>query len=83
MRREERVSVQGPVKKQQPEGMSHRGADAKEKVCVPEIGLRFPASFVNFGFPMRDFFLMWVGGWVGRPGLARDPNAPPPPPKGP
>ena len=25
MRREERVSVQGPVKKQQPDGMSHRG----------------------------------------------------------
>ena len=27
MRREERVSVQGPVKKQQPDGMSHRGGD--------------------------------------------------------
>ena len=26
MRREERVTVQGPVKKQQPDGMSHRGA---------------------------------------------------------
>ena len=25
MRREERVTVQGPVKEQQPEGMSHRG----------------------------------------------------------
>ena len=25
MRREERVTVQGPVKKQQPDGMSHRG----------------------------------------------------------
>ena len=22
---------------------------------------------------------MWVGGWVGRPGLARAPNNPPPP----
>ena len=26
MRREERVTVQGPVKKQQPDGMSHKGA---------------------------------------------------------
>ena len=25
MRREERMTVQGPVKKQQPDGMSHRG----------------------------------------------------------
>ena len=25
MQREERVTVQGPVKKQQPDGMSHRG----------------------------------------------------------
>ena len=28
MRREERVTVQGPVKKQQPDGMSHRGVKA-------------------------------------------------------
>ena len=28
MRREERVTVQGPVKEQQPDGMSHRGARA-------------------------------------------------------
>ena len=27
MRREERVTVQGPVKKQQPDGMSHRGIE--------------------------------------------------------
>ena len=27
MRREERVTVQGPVKEQQPDGMSHRGLD--------------------------------------------------------
>ena len=27
MRREERVTVQGPVKKQQPDGMSHRGSN--------------------------------------------------------
>ena len=30
MRREERVTVQGPVKKQQPDGMSHRGAGIGE-----------------------------------------------------
>ena len=29
MRREERVSVQGPVKEQQPDGMSHRGDDPR------------------------------------------------------
>ena len=29
MRREERVTVQGPVKKQQPDGMSHRGSCAR------------------------------------------------------
>ena len=31
MRREERVTAQGPVKEQQPEGMSHRGSEAKNK----------------------------------------------------
>ena len=31
MRREERVTVQGPVKEQQPDGMSHRGAGMHEK----------------------------------------------------
>ena len=29
MQREERVTVQGPVKKQQPDGMSHRGLNPK------------------------------------------------------
>ena len=29
MRREERVTVQGPVKKQQPDGMSHRGGGGR------------------------------------------------------
>ena len=33
MRREERVTVQGPVKKQQPDGMSHRGAP--QSTCAP------------------------------------------------
>ena len=37
MRREERVTVQGPVKKQQPDGMSHGGgggAEATQKLCT-------------------------------------------------
>ena len=29
MRREEQVTVQGPVKEQQPDGMSHRGANGQ------------------------------------------------------
>ena len=32
MRREERVTVQGPVKEQQPDGMSHRGGGGGEEV---------------------------------------------------
>ena len=31
MRREERVTVQGPVKEQQPDGMSHRGSNRGSK----------------------------------------------------
>ena len=31
MRREEQVTVQGPVKEQQPDGMSHRGAEMTQK----------------------------------------------------
>ena len=34
MRREERVTVQGPVKEQQPDGMSHRGLIRAGPVCV-------------------------------------------------
>ena len=40
MRREERVTVQGPVKKQQPDGMSHRG------LVHPKI--KYPKSNSNF-----------------------------------
>ena len=32
MRREERVTVQGPVKEQQPDGMSHRGENVGNSV---------------------------------------------------
>ena len=34
MRREERVTVQGPVKEQQPDGMSHRGAVQMVILCL-------------------------------------------------
>ena len=45
-----------------------------KKVCVPKIGLTFPAPLINFSFGLRKIFLMWVGGSVGQPGLARAPN---------
>ena len=35
MRRAERVTVQGPVKKQQPDGMSHGGAISQSPVNKP------------------------------------------------
>ena len=41
MQTEERVTVQGPVKKQQPDGMSHRGALAKE---YPQTAAFLPVS---------------------------------------
>ena len=38
MRREERVTVQGPVKEQQPDGMSHRGMDPSRKGALGKGG---------------------------------------------
>ena len=35
MRRDERVTVQGPVKKQQPDGMSHRGGGGSQRTVPP------------------------------------------------
>ena len=71
MRREERVTVQGPVKEQQPDGMSHGGGGggglAKKKVC--KIGLNFPAPLINFIFlPKENSSDVGgsVGRWVGR-----------------
>ena len=50
MRREERVTVQGPVKEQQPDGMSHRGAEgvlgAQGMAAVAGVGCPSP-----FGSP--------------------------------
>ena len=52
------------------------------QVCVPPIGLKFPAPFINFVFCRRSTFLMWVGGSVGQPGAGQGPKHPPPPPPG-
>ena len=49
-------------------------SEAKKRVCVPQIGLEFPAPLIKFIFWPEANFLMWVGGGVGRPGLARAPN---------
>ena len=35
MRRDERVTVQGPVKEQQPDGMSHRGGALENELESP------------------------------------------------
>ena len=54
-----------------------------KKVCVPKIGLKFPAALINFIFCRRKFFLMWAGGGgsagAGQ-GPKQSPPSPPPPP---
>ena len=54
MRREERVTVQGPVKEQQPDGMSHRGG--KEEFVYLKWAFHW-LSIQNFIFPERKCFL--------------------------
>ena len=49
-----------------PPSREGEGGGGQKKVCVPEIDLHFGASLINFVFPPRKVFLMWVGGWVGR-----------------
>ena len=59
MRREERVTVQGPVKQQQPDGMSHRGG---RFIGVALRGLRMIASpFGDRGTMPHDAVLCGVG----------------------
>ena len=43
------------------------GVRGQQRVCVPEIGLRFLAPLINFIFPLRKIILMWVrvGGSAG------------------
>ena len=49
MRRDERVTVQGPVKEQQPDGMSHTG---RGHPCAPAATLP-PLASSGLGFPER------------------------------
>ena len=46
MRREERVTVQGPVMEQQPDGMSHRGGGAE--FCLALDCVMFVISLILF-----------------------------------
>ena len=52
MQREERVTVQGPVKKYWPDRMSHGkgGGSETTKKYAPEIGLQFRAVLINLSF---------------------------------
>ena len=56
MRREEWVTVQGPVKKQQPDGMSHRGLGRGEVDCKEQFNVIPPFLVVQH---MRDAAL-WL-----------------------
>ena len=49
-----------------------------KRVCVPDIGLKFPSPLIKFHF-LPDNFSDVGGGGGGRPQLARAPNTPPPP----
>ena len=61
------LAFQGPVKKQQPDVMSHKGGGQRpKKVCVPKFGLKFPGPLINFiFFPEEHFLCGWVGGLAG------------------
>ena len=77
-RREEQVTIQGPVKKQQPDGMSHRGVRAFQKWIqkpLPAVGTAVERQFWRVQTGWRT-----VGGRAKRlTGLAVTP--PPPPSK--
>ena len=66
MRREERVTVQGPGKKPQPDGMSHggggggaHGSEAQATLCVPQIGLQLRGPVISFIDLLKERCLMW------------------------
>ena len=81
MRRDERVTVQGPVKEQQPDGMSHRGGGGK-KNRVPQMGLSFLDLYPNIHFSQEEnFFWVWVGGWLGLGGEVPPDHPPHPHPR--
>ena len=56
MRREERVTVQGPVKEQQPDGMSHRGSKPLKPERDLEKGLLWSWSCVCEGMTRKTHF---------------------------
>ena len=45
-RRDERVTVQGPVKKQRPDGMSHKGGGGVVRVQAAGVGLSMHQGFL-------------------------------------
>ena len=65
--------------------ISHGGVDSgSDMVRVQAIASWHPPfqsqdSFLKFTFPLRNIFLMWVGGSVGSVRLLRVPNDPRPP----
>ena len=60
------MTVQGPVKEQQPDGMSHRGViRAKKNFVDLKWASHFEISIPNFIFPERRSFWFWVRGWFG------------------
>ena len=95
MRREERVTVQGPVKKQQQDGMSHRG------VTPPPPGTSLPPPGTSLPPPpllpfqcwrltaktllrcQEDLSLTIFGGAIGGPKQEGGPSLTPPPPSDP
>ena len=58
MRREERVTVQGPVKKQQPDGMSHRGGGGGCPCRLNEYVGGYGGSLVNRRPGLFFFFVL-------------------------
>ena len=79
------MTVQGPVKKQQPDRMLHGGggggSEAKKMVCVPKLDLQVRAPLMNFISFRRKIFLIWLGGGGSakfRGGPISRPTPPPP-----
>ena len=81
MRREERVTVQGPVKEQQPDGMSHRGLGGGGNECKKKFVYLKRASPVwlyiqIFIFTPQGNLLGLGGGWFGLGGGVLQINPP-------
>ena len=48
MQREERVTVQGPVKEQEPNGMSHKGRVEPKSLGTKKDQITFPSVKIHF-----------------------------------